>query len=392
MSTDVLSGVFTINSNTSINIIGNDFSRLTTPNGLVAAGDPSATINVPGNYWGTGVAGIEAKIDDHNKNANLPTINFQPYVSYSSGTSANPEAVTFSPTQQTFNLTATVTTTAGLVISEGTETFAIFNGTTQIGQTTSSVQVENGSATASYTLPAGTPAGLYTIEANYSGSVNYLPATDTGHFLTVSARGCRHHGGNASATFNAATNQSISLSAQVSSSAGTINEGMVTFTILSGGNPVGSPVSANVVNDAASATYTLLAGTAGGSYTIQAVYSDPLDFKTSTGTNTLTVSAASTTITPSNASTNFSTVTGEGITLSANVNSAAGTINQGAVTFTILNSSSADVVPPIVVSVANGVASTNYLLPAGTSVGSYTIEAVYDGTASFAASLPSTAP
>ena len=77
----------------------------------------------------------------------------------------------------------------------------------------------------------------------------------------------------------------------------------------------------------------------GGSYTIQAVYTDPLDFKTSTGTNTLIVAAAATTITPSNASTNFSATTGEGITLSANVSSAAGTINQGAVTFTILNSS-----------------------------------------------------
>jgi hypothetical protein len=47
MSTDVLSGVFTINGNTTINITGNDFSNLTTPNGLVAAvGDPAATITL----------------------------------------------------------------------------------------------------------------------------------------------------------------------------------------------------------------------------------------------------------------------------------------------------------------------------------------------------------
>src|SRR5262249_3883798 len=42
LTTDVLSGVFTINSNTILNVTGNDFSKLTTPKGLVAAGDPSA--------------------------------------------------------------------------------------------------------------------------------------------------------------------------------------------------------------------------------------------------------------------------------------------------------------------------------------------------------------
>ena len=389
MSTDVLSGVFAINSNTTLNITGNDFSKLNTPNGLVAAGTPSATIPLSGNYWGTDAAGIEAIIYDHNKNANLPTVNFQPFISYSSGTSASPVTRTFSPTQQTFNLTATVSTTAGLVISEGTETFAIFNGTVQIGQTTAPAQVQNGSATATYTLPAGTPAALYTIEAIYSGSSNYLPATDTSHFLTLNPAATTTTVGNASATFNSASDQTVPLSAQISSTAGTVNEGTVTFTILSGGNPVGSPVTANVVNDAASASYDLLAGTAGGSYSIETVYSDPVDFKTSTGTNQLTVSAAATTITPSSAATTFNTVTGEGITLSANVSSPAGTINQGAVTFTILNSSSQQVVPPIVVNVSNGIASNNYILPAGTSVGSYTIAAEYDGTSSYAASLPS---
>ena len=188
------------------------------------------------------MAGIDAIIDDHNNNANLPTVNFQPYVNYSSGTSANPATVTFSTSSQTFNLTASVTTTAGLVISEGTETFSIFNGTTQIGQTTSAVQVENGSATASYTLPAGTPTGLYTIAAYYSGSDNYLPSTDIDHFLTVSPGSTTTTVSNASATYSDTSDQSIPLSAQVSSAAGTVNEGTVTFTILSGGNPVGSPV------------------------------------------------------------------------------------------------------------------------------------------------------
>ncbi len=361
----MLSGVFTINSNTTINITGNDFSELTTPNGLVAAGDPSATIQLPGNYWGTDVAGIEAIIDDHNKNANLPTVNFQPYVSNSSGTSASPTTVTFSPTDQPVLLTASVTSTPGLVISEGTETFAIFSGTTQIGQTTSPVDVENGSATASYTLPAGTQAGLYTIEANYSGSDNYLPATDTSHFLTVTPASTTTTVSNASATYSDVSDQSIPLSAQVSSAAGSVNEGTVTFTILSGGNPVGGAVSASVVTGEANTDYDLLSGTAGGPYTIQAVYTDPSDFSTSSDTNTLSVAAAATTTTTTSTSTSYNASTGEPVALSATVSSAAGTIDQGSVTFTILNSSGMQIGSSVPVGVMNGMASDDTILPPG---------------------------
>ncbi len=159
----------------------------------------------------------------------------------------------------------------------------------------------------------------------------------------------------------------------------------MTFTISSGGNPVGSAVSAGVTGDAASATYTLPAGTAGGDYTIQAVYTDPADYTTSTGTNLLAILAASTTIAPSGASGSYSATSGEAITLSADVSSTAGTVNQGAVTFKVFDSSS-NLIASTVVSVAYGVASGSYVLPAGTAVGTYTIQAAYNGTASFAPS------
>jgi hypothetical protein len=63
-----------------------------------------------------------------------------------------------------------VSTTAGVAINEGTETFTIFNGTQIIGQTTAPANVSNGAVTATYTLPAGTAPGQYIIEASYSGS------------------------------------------------------------------------------------------------------------------------------------------------------------------------------------------------------------------------------
>ena len=63
------------------------------------------------------------------------------------------------------------------------------------------------------------------------------------------------------------------------STAGTIDEGKVTFTILNGGNPVGASVIANVSGNAASTTYTLLKGTAGGTYQVRGRLHRPDQFQ-----------------------------------------------------------------------------------------------------------------
>ena len=219
--------------------------------------------------------------------------------------------------------------------------------------------------------------------------MQYLPSTDALHYLTITPAVTNTTIGSASATFSGVSDQTVNLSAQVGSTAGTINEGSITFTIRSGGNPVGASVVASVTANAASASYNLLKGTPGGTYQIQAVYSDPVNFKTSTGTNALSVTAAATTASASGATATFSEISGEGTSLSATVSSGAGTINQGSVTFTILNGAT-PIAGPFVMSVTNGAAGGNVFIPAGTSAGSYIIQAVYNGTASFAASLPAT--
>jgi hypothetical protein len=58
-------------------------------------------------------------------------------------------------------LGATVTSAAGLV-GAGTATFTILHGATTLG-TPVTANVVAGAAAASYTLPAGTSAGTYTI-------------------------------------------------------------------------------------------------------------------------------------------------------------------------------------------------------------------------------------
>ena len=140
INTVVFSATLNVNSEAAISITGNNFSGVPTK-GVVASGDANADINLAGNYWGsTVIATITAKIVNHATNANLPTIVYQPFVSGASGTTATPATVTFSPTSQTVNLSATVSTTAGVAINEGTETFTILNGSQVIGQTTAAGQ------------------------------------------------------------------------------------------------------------------------------------------------------------------------------------------------------------------------------------------------------------
>jgi Bacterial Ig-like domain (group 3) len=86
--------------------------------------------------------------------------------------------------------------------------------------------------------------------------------------------------------------QAVALSAKVINTSATVDGGTVTFTVLNGSTPIGSPVtSATVTNGAASVSYALPGSPNAGSYTIQAVYSGVSDsFLTSSDSSqTLTI-------------------------------------------------------------------------------------------------------
>jgi hypothetical protein len=146
-----------------------------------------------------------------------------------------------------------------------------------------------------------------------------------------------------------------------------------------------------VTGGAASASYTLPAGTASQALVIEAVYSGAANFLGSTDTtHTLTVTTAATTTTGANATATFSTLP-QIVPLSATVTSAGGTVNAGTVTFTVRDASNAVIGSPLSsVSVVAGAANGAFTLPGGTNAQTLTITAVYEGSTNFATSSDAT--
>ncbi len=286
---------------------------------------------------------------------------------------------------QTALLSASVTSTAGAV-AEGTVTFKILAAATVIGIPVTTA-VSAGTATAGYGLPAGLTGGAYTIEADYHGAGDILDQRDSTNSLTLRPAAISNIAASTSTTYKSGS-QTVALTVAVTSAGGVVDQGAETFTILNGATVLGSPVTFNVANGAASVTYTLPPNTAGGSYVIQAVYAGTPDFQGATDSmHQLVVNAALTQTATINVSTPYNTAA-QTLTLHATVTSGAGLVDEGSETFTILNGATV-VGAPVTTGVANGAAGVTYTLPAGARRRTYTIEADYDGTTNFQAATDS---
>jgi hypothetical protein len=303
-------------------------------------------------------------------------------------TAAAAASTAYSTFAQSINLAATVSSPAG-VVGAGTVTFVVLNGATVVGSP-AVVNVAGGTAAAAYTLPAGTPAGTYTIRADYAGTADLTPSTDATHSLTVAQVGTTTAAADATAALSDGA-QTVALTAVVTSAAGFVSVGAATFTVRSGAAVVGTPVTVNVVGGSAAAGYALPAGTPTGTYTIQVAYSGTANLGASTDTaHTLTVNLTTmpTTVMAASASTPFST-SGGSVNLGALVTSADGPVDEGTLTFTVLDGATV-IGTPVSVGVSAGSAAASYVLPAGSPAGTYTIRAAYGGTADFGASTDAT--
>jgi len=94
---------------------------------------------------------------------------------------------------------------------------------------------------------------------------------------------------------------------------------------------------------------------------------------------------AATTTTVSDASAIYSPAN-QTVVLTANVTTAAGTVNEGTVTFTVTNAANTVVGSPVVGSVVGGIATANYTLPGGTTPQALTITGEFSGGTFTAAS------
>ena len=185
--------------------------------------------------------------------------------------------------------------------------------------TLSPITVTGGTANATYTLPANTPAGTtYTIVASYSDASFFFGASNNKTqmpvpSLTVTQASTTTAMTSADQTaFFGSAAQNITLTASVTAStgAGTVGQGTVTFLLKNATNQF--TASVNVVGGVASLTTgDLPGGTPVGTYTITATYNGGTDFSGSSsstsGAPTLTVSPANTTISASNTSAFFGT-------------------------------------------------------------------------------------
>ncbi|MDB5350298.1 MAG: dystroglycan-type cadherin-like domain repeat protein, partial [Planctomycetota bacterium] len=395
----VFKGVMTINSAATLSVAQNDFSGLGA-NGIVAVGDSQATINLKNNYWGTSVTSvIDTKILDHiDSAATRPTVVYAPIVKGTSGITAASVSTTFSYAAQDVTLTAIVTDAAANRINEGTVTFNVLSGSTPIGASATSNTVANGIASATYHLPASTLVGGYTIQAIYnddSALGNYLSVTDAAHTLTVAKVTAPSVAidSNRSIIYSDISNQTVHLIATVTSAAGVVNEGSITFNIRSGGTTIGQivpnvPVAVVGGVGTATADYVLPLGTPGGLFTIEADYSGSSNLNPATDiSKTLHISQADTTTTPSSATTTYSINT-QNVTLTSSVTSLAGTINEGTVTFNVYKLDGLTILGTTTSSrVDNGLATAHFSLDAKTPKGSYSIVAMYNGTNNYAPSI-----
>jgi hypothetical protein len=289
-------------------------------------------------------------------------------------TAATNLQIPYNVADQVANLSATVTS-AGGTVNGGTETFTILDSKNNTVGTPTQASVSNGAANIAYTIPGGTTAGPYTIQAVYSGNALFAGSSENGHTLTVATVTSSTASSNVSTTFSTQA-QSVNLSATVSSSAGTVNEGNETFTILHGSTPIGSPITVPVTSGSASTGYPLPAGQGGGTYTIKAAYNGTGNINASLDTtHTLTINPANTTTASGNVSVAYSAAS-QTVNVGATVSSSAGVVSEGTVTFRILSGSTL-IAGPVAGTVSGGSATANVNLPAGTAPGSYTIDAEY---------------
>ncbi|GAB4204932.1 MAG: hypothetical protein OHK0022_30530 [Roseiflexaceae bacterium] len=308
-------------------------------------------------------AAVQAKITDKNDNPFFGLVILAPQLDATTTTPAAATA-TYSAVDQTLTLSATVASSAP--VSGGVVTFTVRLGATVIGVPVTA-PVSAGTASASYTLPGGTPAGAYTIEAVFT------PAT--GQLLGGSS-------GTATLTVNKAdTTTTIS---GVAPAGATIDQGVtVSFGVAVVPPSVGTPTGTVTVSDGtASCSAPVTAGScvltfaSAGPRTLIASYSGDANFNPSASTGTsYTVAKLDSSVTLSVAPS--PALLGQTVTLTALVQAVPPATGTPTGTVTFRDGATVLATVPL-----NGAGVATFST-AGLALGQHTLTAEYSGNADF---------
>lgn len=357
----------------------------------VAGGQATATLNLPG--LSAGAYAITEDFQDSTGVLGTASANGLLTVTSSATIMPGTATATFNTAGLSVPVTATVTSPGGTV-NEGSVTFTVLTSTgNMVGE--AQATVVNSQASAILSLPS-LPAGAYAITESYHDSIGAFSDTSGNGNLTVNSAPTSIAANNVIITVNSS---SVQLTASITSSNGVVNQGTLTFSLIAFGATVAS-VNASVVNGHVTVSLTLpnLSGLLvktdtisdispmslpTGLFTINESYHDSAgDFSDSSGSSQLTVTSApiSTSLTAGNATLPFN-ASGLSVPISATVTGGSGAINQGTVTFTVLNNGTAVGSAPS--SVVNGQASGTVNLPS-LPAGTYTItESYHDSNGGF---------
>jgi hypothetical protein len=281
-------------------------------------------------------------------------------------------------------VSATVTS-GGNAAHGGTVTFTIKDaGGATIGSPVVGLVGLDGVASASYPLPPTTPAGNYTIEANYSGVLSFDPSSDpTPATLTIARVTANTTVGIPTVIPSCGSvGATIPVTVDNANSNVPITGGSVTVTVMQGATVVGVGSAAIAGPDPVTVNVTVpLSGLTAGNATATATYSGDSNFNGSTASPlTFAVPLTPNTVTVPTA---LATYGDASVTLTATITSANGApFSGGTVTFvvkkgnqTIATLTSAPVVGPSPTTV-----SVTLPLNASHEARNYTIEASYNGT------------
>jgi hypothetical protein len=355
--------------------------------GNVSGGKASAAFSLPADHAGNYTIAVNYAdgqgtfLDGGDDNGTL-TIPSEPVTVTAADDSAN-----FNGTQaQTISLSATVVDSShpGVTVGEGVVTFTVKDaGNHAIGNVQGNVS--GGKAIANFSLAAGQAAGKYTIAVSYADSLGtFVDGGDTDGTLTVTGGNVTVTAGNASAVYSPSVAEFVSLSARVVDSADpgvTVNEGVVTFTVLDAGNhKIGSAQGA-VFSGNANAFCYLPAGQPAGAYTIAVGYADGLGEFVDGGDHygTLTVTGEPVTVRSGFHLVTFNTQA-QLVALDALVTDGGTVPGEGVVTFTVLDASNHVVGTAqgtVQAASFGGSAHANFLVPGGLAPGFYVIAVGY---------------